>query len=736
MSVVKRELTRFKLPLSSDPFIFGAKRQSMSQVPKANANATTAPSTIQGQPHKKNSRNKNSRNKNSHNSGFSAYTPKSVQTLPTTNSNNAPPPPSPLPPSPAPPSTPSPAPPLPSQIRPQPCYPPQSSVYYPLPPHPSYAPNYFSMTYSPMVYPPPPLYAHTGAPPAAFLRSPLSNTFFGHHSSAPPRSSGPTSSSPPAFNFSPASASALSPSPAPFSSASASSSSPAPSFSSTPAPPLFPSFSAARAPPPRQSALPEPPRFTPHAHRGGPPRKPRNNSQRAQSAIYELIQTEISRNSVKSDGKVSENLRTGDGGASNSNVENDKAKNSTSPLPEELVGENPDIMKEVVPAESETQPIAQCECGKKFEKQLSEDEWTEHKRTRGHKMGLKLLEAQTSVELEAREIHPSQVLQAGKAITPSILQFFEEVRPSQEDQEKRQRLCKWLERHIRTIYPEASVLLFGSSACNLYFKNSDVDLCALLGDNAQQHNQWSGSDLERTAIVRIAKKLHYEGIHDITKVLHSRVPILKKNTAQITDFAFDLCVERPLGIFNSNLIAYYMTLDPRVQPLLFVLKKWSKCVGINDSQKGRLSSYCINCMLIYFLQTRVPAVLPNLQANPQPPKVMVNGYDCAFERYHGFKSKNTTPIGVLLLDFFHYYGFLFDFEHDTVSIKMGQDPPPKKSVFSWANPMCVQDPFETDFNLSRNVTLPTLLEILFQFQTAYIDVCNMQDLSLLWEIAE
>jgi hypothetical protein len=62
---------------------------------------------------------------------------------------------------------------------------------------------------------------------------------------------------------------------------------------------------------------------------------------------------------------------------------------------------------------------------------------------------------------------------------------------------------------------------------------------------------------------------------------------------------------------------------------------------------------------------------------------MVHGYDCAFERTPGFKSKNTSPMGVLLLEFFHFYGFLFDFEHDVVSIKMGQDPPPKKSAFKY-----------------------------------------------------
>lgn len=68
-----------------------------------------------------------------------------------------------------------------------------------------------------------------------------------------------------------------------------------------------------------------------------------------------------------------------------------------------------------------------------------------------------------------------------------------------------------------------------------------------------------------------------------------------------TGFAFDLCINRQLGwhkylyinivllqavnfySVSSRLISHYTKLDLRVLPLMFVIKKWSKCVGMHCS---------------------------------------------------------------------------------------------------------------------------------------------------------
>ena len=53
--------------------------------------------------------------------------------------------------------------------------------------------------------------------------------------------------------------------------------------------------------------------------------------------------------------------------------------------------------------------------------------------------------------------------------------------------------------------------------------------------------------------------------------------------------------------------------DPRVKPLAMFIKKICKKLTINDASEGTLTSYSINLMLINYLQTRTPPILPVLQ---------------------------------------------------------------------------------------------------------------------------
>ena len=54
-------------------------------------------------------------------------------------------------------------------------------------------------------------------------------------------------------------------------------------------------------------------------------------------------------------------------------------------------------------------------------------------------------------------------------------------------------------------------------------------------------------------------------------------------------------------------------IDPRVRPVAMFLKKICKKLTINDASEGTLTSYSINLMLINYLQTRTPPILPVLQ---------------------------------------------------------------------------------------------------------------------------
>ena len=60
----------------------------------------------------------------------------------------------------------------------------------------------------------------------------------------------------------------------------------------------------------------------------------------------------------------------------------------------------------------------------------------------------------------------------------------------------------------------------------------------------------------------------------------------------------------------------YSRVDPRVRALAYVVKHWVKARHINNASEGTLSSYAYILLVLHFLQTRKPAIVPNLQVCP------------------------------------------------------------------------------------------------------------------------
>ena len=64
-----------------------------------------------------------------------------------------------------------------------------------------------------------------------------------------------------------------------------------------------------------------------------------------------------------------------------------------------------------------------------------------------------------------------------------------------------------------------------------------------------------------------------------------------------------------LGIHNSKLLKCYLSLDPRVIQLVFAVRAWAKAKDVSC----QLSNYALTLMVLYFLQTTSPPVIPSLQ---------------------------------------------------------------------------------------------------------------------------
>jgi terminal uridylyltransferase len=92
----------------------------------------------------------------------------------------------------------------------------------------------------------------------------------------------------------------------------------------------------------------------------------------------------------------------------------------------------------------------------------------------------------------------------------------------------------------------------------------------------------------------------------------ARVPIVALKDS-ITGLKCDICMCNQLAVLNSRLLRCYMQLDPRAKPLAFCVKHWAKRRSVNDPYHGSPSSYAWVLLVIHYLQTTSPPILPVLQ---------------------------------------------------------------------------------------------------------------------------
>ena len=120
---------------------------------------------------------------------------------------------------------------------------------------------------------------------------------------------------------------------------------------------------------------------------------------------------------------------------------------------------------------------------------------------------------------------------------------------------------------------------------------------------------------------------------------------------------------------------------------------------------GTLSSYTWICLIINFLQTRHPPVLPCLHQRPHQRLVNSEGQVSAFaddlESLRGFGKSNNESVGELLFHFFRHYAHEIDYENSVVSIREGRliSKQAKKWHLMQNNRLCVEEPF----NITRNL---------------------------------
>mmetsp|Transcript_34349 Transcript_34349/g.64042 ORF Transcript_34349/g.64042 Transcript_34349/m.64042 type:complete len:326 (+) Transcript_34349:1778-2755(+) len=261
---------------------------------------------------------------------------------------------------------------------------------------------------------------------------------------------------------------------------------------------------------------------------------------------------------------------------------------------------------------------------------------------------------------------------------------------------------------------------------------------------------------ERGQVIEaLGEVMSKEGMLNVQARSTARIPILLFKDC-VSGIDCDISFNNPLAIYNTDLLAAYSRIDDRVRTLAFAIKHWAKRREINSPQNGTLSSYGYLLCLIHFLQSR--DLVPDLQSLPPswdphnyqvdaPPvrmelhpveKIPCNTYYYEASRIQNgvqklkkFSSHNKQSLGELLMEFFRYFAYDFDYRRDIVSIRrlhgnaaISKLSKMESSCWGSHERLSVEDPFETWYDVAHVLKSTQMTYIRAEFLRAYTLMYN------------
>jgi poly(A) RNA polymerase GLD2 len=307
-----------------------------------------------------------------------------------------------------------------------------------------------------------------------------------------------------------------------------------------------------------------------------------------------------------------------------------------------------------------------------------------------------------------------------KQLSEQMWAYYRKYRQSDEMFRRKLELREKLSRIIRSdLKIDCELYIVGSSLNGFGSARSDMDVCLIFPQNQSELDQRGSAVDVLTAVWRRFCVLS-DLIHE-QKLIHAKVPILRVQFEQpYHDIQIDLNANNPVGIRNTRLLRYYAELDPRVKPLVLVVKEWARGQDINDASRSTLSSYSLELMVIHYLQCGVKdpvlPVLHKLCPSLFDPRSRIEDLDKDQElppsvqnSWRGRK-RNELSLGELFLGFLEYYTFRFNFENEAISVRLGSKidkkaaqmaASPHNNISQWRC-LCIEEPF-TRSNTARSV---------------------------------
>jgi hypothetical protein len=255
-------------------------------------------------------------------------------------------------------------------------------------------------------------------------------------------------------------------------------------------------------------------------------------------------------------------------------------------------------------------------------------------------------------------------------------------------------------------------------------------------------------------VINRAKKLLFRKPYlfsNIFAIPKAKTPIVKF-IHKPTQINCDLSFKNALGVNNSALIKFYLSLDPRLKPFLTVIKYWAKK---NDlSGQGRLSNYALMMIALFYVQQLKDPIIPTVASLQEgvDNKVIIDGWECSINTNILPQNSNGMSVPELLCGFFKFVSN-FNYQMNVMCPLVGTCI--SKSVFQTPEELpeamlrykeymstcgsdavglkvdcdvCVQDAFELRHNLTAGMS-SKVLERFKKYCEAAAGACDKELLS-------
>jgi len=284
-------------------------------------------------------------------------------------------------------------------------------------------------------------------------------------------------------------------------------------------------------------------------------------------------------------------------------------------------------------------------------------------------------------------------------------------------------------------YVNCSVTPFGSSVNGLGQRGCDLDVYIDLGlipanSSMLMYNvPVSYTEVQKVHLTaRILRTIPQCGqIHSIAQ---ARVPIVKF-MHRPTGISCDISFKNRAGTLNSAYIRFCTEFDARVRPLMIAVRTFCKHHELGGGGGGpRLSNYAVTLLVILYLQQLETPILHSVQTLQQYVKdeerVLLNGWDCSFSTNRDILPvlpENKQGVFELLAGFFKFYAkanlsrlllcprLARVINKDDLIHSPPQEFPSlpsflgaDESMMTFKNTLTLQDPFELNINVTRNLS--------------------------------